>query len=81
MSVQHVELIVEELSAEAALHELLPPLLGPLTFSVHACQGKNDLLKQLPARLRAMRFGGRTTSGFGIIAGSSCSSIATTMIA
>ena len=52
MSVQHVEVIVEEPSAEAALQSLLPTLLGEVSFLVHAHQGKAELLKRLPDRLR-----------------------------
>lgn len=52
MSVQHVEVIVEEPSAEAALQSLLPTLLGEVSFIVHAHQGKAELLKRLPDRLR-----------------------------
>lgn len=49
----HVEVLVEELSAEVALRSLLPALLGPdVTFAIHAFQGKRDLLAKLPARLR-----------------------------
>ena len=39
---------------EAFLAESLPSLVGPgSTFTIHAYQGKPDLLKKLPARLRA----------------------------
>lgn len=48
----HVEVLVEEPSAQAALEELLPRLLGDgHTWSVHAHQGKRDLLQKLPGRL------------------------------
>jgi hypothetical protein len=50
----HLELLVEELSAEAALQTLLPTIVGPdVTFAIHPFRGKNDLLRKLPARLRA----------------------------
>jgi len=52
LSVQHVEFLVEEASMEAALRVLLPRLLGPTSFDVHPYQGKGDLLKRLPQRLR-----------------------------
>lgn len=52
MAVSHVEVLVEEPSMEAALRLLLPRLLGSVTFQVHPHQCKNDLLKQLPDRLR-----------------------------
>lgn len=55
MSVEHVELIVEEPSAEAALRRLLPRLLGSVSFEIHHHQGKNELLERLPARLRGYR--------------------------
>ncbi|MCK6574438.1 DUF4276 family protein [Myxococcota bacterium] len=52
MTVSHVEVLVEEPSAEAALQSLLPRMLGELTFAVypHAC--KDELLQRLPERLR-----------------------------
>jgi len=37
---------------EAALRVLLPRLLGEMSFEVHPYQGKKDLLRRLPARLR-----------------------------
>lgn len=52
MSVEHLELLVEEQSMEAALELLLPKIIGPLTFSIHPHQGKPDLLQKLPSRLR-----------------------------
>ncbi len=52
MSVQHVDLIVEEPSMEAALRLLLPKMLGDLSFEVYAHQGKGELLERLPQRLR-----------------------------
>lgn len=49
----HLEVLVEELSAEEALRIVLPGLLGPtVTFELHSFQGKLDLLAKLPARLR-----------------------------
>jgi hypothetical protein len=50
--VSHVEVLVEEPSMEAALRELLPRVLGNLTFQVYTHQCKADLLKRLPKRLR-----------------------------
>lgn len=44
---------VEEPSAEAALSLLLPRLLPGVEFQLLLFQGKADLLKKLPARLRA----------------------------
>jgi hypothetical protein len=52
----HIEFLVEEPSAEAALQVLLSRMLEPLvTFAVHPHQGKQDLLGKLPARLRGYR--------------------------
>lgn len=49
----HVEVLVEELSAEVALRSLLPELLGPeVSFEIRTFQGKRDLLAKLPNRLR-----------------------------
>lgn len=49
----NVEFLVEEPSAEAALNELVPRILGEkIPFRIHVHQGKRDLLKSLPARLR-----------------------------
>lgn len=54
----HFEFLVEERSAEIALHILLERLL-PVgdSYHVHPYNGKNDLLRKLPSRLRSyMRF-------------------------
>ncbi|WP_343747000.1 DUF4276 family protein [Chitinophaga sp.] len=52
----HYVLFTEELSAEAALLELLPKLidLNQHTFQILVHGGKNDLLKKLPSKLSAM---------------------------
>jgi translation initiation factor IF-1 len=55
MSVAHVEALVEEASAEAALSVLLPQLIGTATFRIYAHTGKHDLLRKLPQRLRTYR--------------------------
>ncbi|MGH7270809.1 MAG: DUF4276 family protein [Polyangiaceae bacterium] len=52
MTIDHVEVLVEEPSAGAALELLLPKILGSMSFAVHQHQGKNDLLAKLPGRLR-----------------------------
>lgn len=53
MTVEHLELLVEEPSMEAFLRALLPRLLpADRTFEVHTFQGKADLLGKLEARLR-----------------------------
>ena len=49
----HIEFLVEEPSAEAALNNIVPRVIGvEHTFKVHPFQGKQDLLKSLPKRLR-----------------------------
>lgn len=52
MTVSHVEVLVEEPSAEAALRILLPKLLGNTSFALHPYPCKDALLKRLPERLR-----------------------------
>ncbi len=44
--------LVEEISMEAALEGLLPRMLGDVEFQIIRFQCKDDLLKQLPARLK-----------------------------
>ena len=52
----HLEFLVEEPSAEVALQNLVPKILGSgITFNIHVFQGKPDLLKNLPKRLRGYR--------------------------
>ncbi len=51
MSVDHVEVLVEEPSMAAALEAILPKLLGDVSFMVRVFQGKPDLLAKLPGRL------------------------------
>jgi len=49
----HIELLVEEPSAEAALNELLPKILGERSsWAIHVHQGKGDLLAKLTPRLK-----------------------------
>ena len=50
--VSHVEILVEELSMEAALRLVVPKIVGGLSFQVYPHQCKHDLLDKLPARLR-----------------------------
>jgi hypothetical protein len=52
MTVAHVEILVEEPSAEAALRILLPKMLGNASFEIYPHSCKDDLLKRLPDRLR-----------------------------
>ena len=49
----HIEFLVEEQSAEAALRNLVPKILGPdVEFRVIRFQCKQDLLSNLPGRLK-----------------------------
>jgi glycosyltransferase involved in cell wall biosynthesis len=49
----HVEFLVEEPSAEAALVELLPNVVGRrASWQIHTHQGKTDLMAKLTGRLR-----------------------------
>lgn len=52
MMVSHVEVIVEEPSAEAALQILLPRILGGISFKIYGHSCKDELLLRLPERLR-----------------------------
>ncbi|HYC92351.1 MAG TPA: DUF4276 family protein [Thermoanaerobaculia bacterium] len=51
MTVTHLEILVEEPSAEAALNAFLSRQLTELSFDIHAHNGKHDLLRKLPQRL------------------------------
>ncbi len=52
----HLEVLVEEPSAEVALSNLLPRLMpAGSTFRLHVYNGKQDLLRRLPNRLRGYR--------------------------
>ncbi len=49
----HIEFLVEEESAKKFLEFMLPKVFGnDHTWEVHGYQGKGDLLKKLPARLK-----------------------------
>jgi len=49
----HIEFLLEEPSAEAALQILIPKIMQErATFAIHVMGGKKTLLKELPARLR-----------------------------
>jgi Domain of unknown function (DUF4276) len=53
MKAEHLEILVEERSMEVFLRGLLPRLIGDqATFNVYPSQGKEDLLRNLPARLK-----------------------------
>lgn len=60
MTVEHVELLVEDSSMEAALRLLLPKILRNLSFEIYQHQCKSGLLLRLPQRLRS--YGRRRTS-------------------
>ena len=52
----HIEFLLEEPSAEAALSAILPKVFSPdIIYNFHVFQGKDDLLKKLPARLKGYR--------------------------
>ncbi|MFH1732480.1 MAG: DUF4276 family protein [Planctomycetota bacterium] len=53
MTTKHIEILVEEPSMEACLRVLLPRLVGDrVTFDIYPSQCKEELLKNLPDRLR-----------------------------
>jgi len=52
MSIERLQILAEEPSMEVALRSLLPKMLGDLPFDLITFQGKPDLLKKLPERLR-----------------------------
>ncbi len=52
----HIEFLLEERSAEAALEAVLPTVFSDdVGFNFHVFQGKHDLLKNLPIRLKGYR--------------------------
>ncbi len=51
MTVEHIEVLVEEPSMEAALRELLPAIVGNTSFAIYQHQSKDQLLARLPNRL------------------------------
>ncbi len=52
----HIEFLLEEYSAEAALRHILPKIFSDnVSYALHAHQGRDDLLKKLPHRLKAYR--------------------------
>lgn len=49
----HLEILVEELSAEAALMNILPKLVvKQMTYNIHPFNGKGDMMKNMPGRLK-----------------------------
>ena len=53
MAVERLEFHVEEQSMEAALRSMLPRMVGDTNFDIFTYQGKPDLLRELPKRLRS----------------------------
>lgn len=52
----HIEFIVEEPSAEESLNKLLPKIINKgVTYSIHPHNGKAELLKKLPNRLKGYK--------------------------
>lgn len=52
----HIEFLVEEPSAEAALRSLVPKICGSdISYDIHAYRSKTDLLGKLPMRLKSYR--------------------------
>jgi len=52
----HIEFLVEELSSEEALNNLVPKIIGGQnTFKIHPFNGKNDLINSLASRLRGYK--------------------------
>ncbi|MGC2238272.1 MAG: DUF4276 family protein [Pyrinomonadaceae bacterium] len=49
----HIEILVEEASAEIVLNEIMPKIIGDdATFKIHDFRGKSNLIKKLPDRMR-----------------------------
>ena len=55
--VEHLEFLVEERSMEALLEGVLPNLLAAQTYAIRVFQGKPDLFKKLPQRLKGYASG------------------------
>jgi hypothetical protein len=52
----HLEFLIEETSAEAVLQNIVPKVVGQtISFRIHPFQGKSDLLKKLPDRLKGYK--------------------------
>jgi hypothetical protein len=64
----HIEVLTEEPSAEQALLNLLPMILGhQVAYRLIIFQGKTDLLSKLPSRLRGYASWVRPQSGFRVV--------------
>ena len=55
MTVEHLEVVVEDLSMEAALRLLLPKITSVETFEIYPHQCKGDLLLRLPQRFQGYK--------------------------
>lgn len=56
MDILHLEILVEEYSAEVMIQSILPKILPEqCEFEIRSFRGKADLLKQLPRRLKGYR--------------------------
>ncbi len=55
MIATRLEILVEEPSAEEFLNIIIPKIAPSLEFHIYPSQGKGDLLRNLPSRLRAYR--------------------------
>jgi len=52
----HIEILVEEPSTEAALHNLIPKMLSKeISFRIHVFEGKKDLTNKLSSRFKGYR--------------------------
>ncbi len=52
----HIEFLVEEWSSKEVLNNLLPKIFdSSISYQIHAFQGKRDLMKKLPNRLRGYK--------------------------
>jgi hypothetical protein len=52
VSIDHLEILVEELSMEMTLRALVPRIVPGLSFEIRTFNGKPDLLRHLPNRLK-----------------------------
>jgi hypothetical protein len=54
--INHIEILLEEPSAEAALQNIIPKIVNDkISFKIHVFEGKRDLIIKLPNRLRGYR--------------------------
>lgn len=54
--INHIEILLEEPSAEAALQNIIPKIVNDKIFlKIHVFEGKRDLIIKLPNRLRGYR--------------------------